>query len=53
MKKLRIWKATDDERILAESGKIYRIGFWALAAGVGLDVLIKLALYLPGYIGTW
>ena len=53
MKKLRIWKATDDERILAESGKIYRIGFWVLAAGVGLDVLIKLALYLPGYIGTW
>ena len=27
MKKPKIWKATDDERLLAESGKIYRVGF--------------------------
>ena len=34
MKQWKLWKATDDERLLAESGKIYRIGFWLLAAGV-------------------
>ena len=53
MKKWKLWKATDDERLLAESGKIYRIGFWLLAAGVGVDVLIKLALYLPGSGQSW
>ena len=53
MKKWKLWKATDDERLLAESGKIYRAGFWILAAGVGVDVLIKLALYLPGSGQSW
>ena len=53
MKKWKLWKATDDERLLAESGKIYRAGFWILAAGVGADVLIKLALYLPGSGQSW
>ena len=53
MKKRKIWKATDDERVLSESGRIYRIGFWVLSAGILLDVLIKLALYLPGSRQTW
>ena len=53
MKKWKIWKATDDERLLSESGKIYRIGFWVLSAGILLDVLIKLALYLPGSRQSW
>lgn len=44
---------TDDERRLVEQGKIYRIGFWVLAAGILLDVLIKAALYLPGGRGKW
>mgnify|MGYP001781421348 CR=1 FL=1 len=49
MKKL--WRATDDERLLAESGKIYRLGFWVLAAGVLLDLLVKTATYLPAWVG--
>ena len=53
MKKWKLWKATDDERLLAESGKIYRAGFWILTAGVGADVLIKLALYLPESGQSW
>ena len=53
MKKKKIWKATDDERIMAESGRIYRICFWVLTAGVGADVLLKLALYLPGGRQSW
>lgn len=51
MKKPKIWKATDDERLLAESGKIYRVGFWVLAAGILLDVLMKAAVYLPAWVG--
>ena len=51
MKKLKIWKATDDERLLAESGKIYRVGFWLLAAGILLDILMKAAMYLPAWVG--
>ena len=47
----KIWKATDDERLLAESGRIYRIGFWVLAAGVLLDLLVKTATYLPAWVG--
>ena len=53
MKKFRIWRAADDERLLSESGRIYRVGFWVLAAGILLDVLIKLALYLPGSRQSW
>ena len=53
MKKWKLWKATDDERLLSESGRIYRVGFWVLAAGILLDVLIKLALYLPGSRQSW
>ena len=45
MKKFRIWRAADDERLLSESGRIYRVGFWVLAAGILLDVLIKLARF--------
>ena len=51
MKKPKIWKATDDERLLAESGKIYRVGFWVFAAGILLDVLMKAAVYLPAWVG--
>ena len=51
MKKPKIWKATDDERLLAESGKIYRVGFWVLAAGILLDLLMKAAVYLPAWVG--
>ena len=47
----KIWKVTDDERLMAESGKIYRIGFWVLAAGVLLDLLVKTATYLPAWVG--
>ena len=53
MKKWKLWKATDDERLLSESGRIYRVGFWVFSVGVGLDVLIKLALYLPGSRQSW
>ena len=49
MKKL--WRATDDERLLAESGKIYRLGFWVLAAGVLLDLRVKTATYLHAWVG--
>ena len=47
----KIWRATDDERLMTESGKIYRIGFWVLAAGILLDLLIKTATYLPAWVG--
>ena len=36
----KVWRATDDERLMAESGRIYRVGFWVLAVGILLDVLI-------------
>lgn len=47
----KIWKATDDERLMAESGRIYRIGFWVLAVGILLDLLMKVAVYMPSWVG--
>ena len=47
----KVWRATDDERLMAESGRIYRVGFWVLAVGILLDVLMKTAVYLPTWVG--
>lgn len=46
----KVWRATDDERLMAESGRIYRVGFWVLAVGILLDVLMKTAVYLPAWV---
>lgn len=51
--KKKLFKAAGDERVLAEGGKIYRVGFWVLALGILADVLVKTALYLPGGQRDW
>ena len=43
MKKPKIWKATDDERLLAESGKFYRVGEAGIFPLLGLEGMVLIA----------
>ena len=47
----KVWRANDDERMTAESGRISRVGFHVLKVGILLDVLMKTAVYLPAWVG--